>query len=82
MRKSKNSLIGKTVMNGKGIPIGVIKESLFDIDSGEITSLLINPSNKIDLKEYEQNKQGQIVIPIDCISTVQDVVVFEKDPLL
>jgi len=82
MRKNRNSLVGKTVMNEKGIPIGVIKESLFDIKSGEIKSLLINPSNKIDLKEFKQNKQGQIILPVDCISTIQDVVVFEKDPLL
>ena len=82
MRKSKKRLVGKTVMNEKGIPIGVIKKSLFDIDSGEITSLLVNPSSKIDLDEYIQNKQGEILLPIDSISTVQDIVVFEKNPFL
>ena len=82
MRKTENSLIGKTVMSGKGIPIGVINKSLVDAASGKITSLLVKPSHKIDPKEYMQNKQGEIVLPINCISPVQDVVVFEKNHYL
>ena len=82
MRKPKNSLIGKTVMSEAGIPIGVIKKSLFDVISGKITSLLIKPSHKIDPKEYKQNKQGEIVLPINRISSVQDVLVFEKNSCL
>lgn len=69
-------------MSEKGISIGVIKKSLFDSTSGKITSLLVKPSFKIDPKEFERNKQGEIVLPGDCISTVQDVVIFEKNPLL
>jgi sporulation protein YlmC with PRC-barrel domain len=82
MRKTKNSLIGKTVMSGKGIPIGVIKKSLVDATSGKITSLLVKPSHKIDSKEYKQNRQGEIVLSVDCISPVQDVIVFENNPCL
>lgn len=69
-------------MNEEGIPIGVIKKSLFDANSGKITSLLINPSQIIDPKEYIQNKDGEIVLPANCISPVQDVVVFEKNSCL
>jgi sporulation protein YlmC with PRC-barrel domain len=82
MRKTKNNLIGKTVMSENGILIGVIKKSLVNTGSGEITSFLITPSRKIDSKEYKKNKQGEIFLPVDCISTVKDIVIFEKDPIL
>jgi sporulation protein YlmC with PRC-barrel domain len=82
MGKTKNSLIGKTALSERGIPIGVIKKSLVDAASGKITSFLITPSHQIDTKEYKLNKQGEIFLPVDCISTVQDIVVFEKNPFL
>jgi sporulation protein YlmC with PRC-barrel domain len=82
MKHSKNSIIGKTVMSETGVPIGIIKKSLVDSISGKITSLLIDPSHTIDLTKYNQNKQGDIVLPIDFISPVRDVFVFEKDSWL
>ena len=81
MDLSKNKLIGKTVMNEEGIPIGVIKKSLIDYDSGEVTSILIEPSKEIDINNYKQNNRGRIILPFENISPVQDVIIIEKEPI-
>ncbi len=78
MELSKNELIGKNVMNEKGILIGIIKKSLLDINSGELSSILIEPSKEIDIENFQKNEHGKIVLPCECISQVQDVIIFEN----
>jgi sporulation protein YlmC with PRC-barrel domain len=74
----KIELIGKTVMSEEGIPIGIIKKSLRNSVSGEITSILLEPSNDIDISNYKKNNQGRIILPFENISPVQDVIIIEK----
>ena len=81
MDLTKKELIGKTVMSGEGIPIGIIKKSLKDTESGEINSLLIEPSKEIDTTNYKKNNQGRIILPFENISPVQDVIIIEKEPI-
>ena len=81
MDLTKKELIGKTVMSGEGIPIGIIKNSLRDTDSEEVTSLIIEPSKEIDTSKYKKNNQGRIILPFENISPVQDVIIIEKEPI-
>ena len=81
MDLTKKELIGKTVMNEEGIPIGIIKNSLRNADSGKINSLLIEPSKEIDISNYKKNNQGRIILPFENISPVQDVIIIEKEPI-
>lgn len=78
MDLTKKELIGKTVMSEEGIPIGIIKKSLRDTNSGEVTSILLEPSNEIDISNYKKNNHGRIILPIENISPVQDVIIIEK----
>lgn len=78
MDLSKNKLIGKNVMNDEGIFIGKIKKSLLDAYSGEVTSILIEPSKEINVDNFQKNEQGNIVLPGENISQVQDVIIFEN----
>ena len=75
----KKGLIGKTVMSGEGIPIGIIKNSLRNTDTGKINSLLIEPSKKIDINDYKKNNEGIIILPFENVSPVQDVIIYEKE---
>lgn len=77
MDKMKENILGKIVRNDCGIPIGVIKESVTDTDSGKIVSLLIDPFDSIDSEDYTLNEQGNIVLPYRDIAPVKDALVFE-----
>ncbi len=77
MHKMRENLVGKMVRNDCGIPIGVIKESVTDTDSGKIISLLIDPFDSIDSDEYTLNEKGHIVLPFQNIAPVKDALVFE-----
>ena len=78
MEISEKELIGKTVMSEKGFPVGVIKKYLMDNISGELESILVEPSKEINSQEYKLNKQGDIILPLGCLSPVKDVVIMEE----
>jgi sporulation protein YlmC with PRC-barrel domain len=78
MEQVENDLIGKIVMSKIGASIGVIKKSMVDNDSGEIRSVLIDPSQEIDPEKFSLNEQGDIILPYQNISAVQDMLIFEE----
>jgi sporulation protein YlmC with PRC-barrel domain len=77
MANMREKLVGKMVRSECGIPIGVIKQSLTDEDSGKIISLLLSPAKSIDLDDYQFNEKGDIVLPYQDIAPVKDALVFE-----
>ena len=79
METFKKELIGKIVMSGEGIPIGIIKESLLDKNTGDVKSILIEPSKDINISNYKLNNQGRIILPFENISHVKDIVIIEKE---
>lgn len=46
--------------------------------SGELKSILVEPSKEINSQEYKLNKQGDIILPLECLSPVKDVIIMEK----
>ena len=78
MEKPTSNLIGKMVLNVKGILIGVIQESISNGISGEIKSVLIKPAKEIDLQKYTLTNNGEIEIPFSFLSSVKDVVIIEE----
>ena len=78
MEKSKNELTGKAVMSGKGFLIGVIKESIVDNTSGEVTSILVEPSKEIDSWKYKLNKHGDIIFQCNSLAAVKDIIIVEE----
>ena len=73
-----DNLIGKTVHNAKGIIIGKILESITDNISGEITSVLIKPSQKVDLHGFTLSDHGDIIFPFSSLSCVKDIIIIEE----
>lgn len=78
MENTNEILIGKTVLNAKGIIIGRIQESIKDYTSGEIKSVIIRPSKELNLQNYMLTEHGDIVFPFSLLSSVKDVVVIEE----
>jgi sporulation protein YlmC with PRC-barrel domain len=77
---TKEELIGKTLMSEKGISIGIIKKCLMaNNDAQHPKSILVSPSKEIDILNYKTNIQGDIIIPIGCITPIKDVVIFEQN---
>jgi sporulation protein YlmC with PRC-barrel domain len=71
-------LIGKTVLNAKGVIIGKVQESIKDSISGEVTSVLIKPSKEVDLQKYTVTAHGEIIFPFSSLSAVKDIIVIEE----
>jgi sporulation protein YlmC with PRC-barrel domain len=71
-------LIGKTVLNAKGVIIGKVQESIKDSISGEVTSVLIKPSKEVDLQKYTVTDRGEIIFPFSSLSSVKDIIVIEE----
>jgi sporulation protein YlmC with PRC-barrel domain len=71
-------LIGKTVRNAKGIIIGKISESITDAISGEITSILIKPSQEMNLNGFTLSDSGDIIFPLSSLSCVKDIIIIEE----
>mgnify|MGYP006283836525 CR=1 FL=1 len=78
MKSFEKELIGKKVMSDIGVPIGVIKESFVDSDSGEIQTVVLDPFQNINVEQFKHNEQGDIVLPAQDICSVQDMFVFEE----
>jgi sporulation protein YlmC with PRC-barrel domain len=81
MENTNVVLIGKTVLNAKGVIIGRILESISDSISGDIISVLIEPSKEVNLQSYSLTDHGQIIFPFSRLSCVKDIVIIEE-PLL
>ncbi|HUS99841.1 MAG TPA: PRC-barrel domain-containing protein [Candidatus Thermoplasmatota archaeon] len=78
MENASDILIGKTVLNAKGVIIGKVQESIKDSVSGEVTSVLIKPSKEVDIQKYTVTDRGEIIFPFSSLSSVKDIIVIEE----
>jgi len=78
MEKPKDEFIGKTVLNAKGIIIGVIQKSMRDGLSKEITSVIVKPSKEVDVQKYTLTDCGEIIFPFSSLSSVKDIIIIEE----
>jgi sporulation protein YlmC with PRC-barrel domain len=81
MENTDNVLIGKTVLDTKGIIIGVIQQSIKDEMSGDVVSVLIKPAEAINLQRYTVTNTGQIIFPFSALSSVKDVIIVDEPHL-
>jgi sporulation protein YlmC with PRC-barrel domain len=75
----EEELIGKTVLSEKGIPIGVIKKCLIEINAEDSRSIIVSPSKEVEIRDYKSNTGGDIIIPLSRITPIKDVLIFEKN---
>lgn len=77
MKQSRDSLIGKPILNEQGVIIGTVKDFLVDASTGENISVLITPDTDTKLYIPFLDDTGKVVVPISQISHVQDALIVE-----
>ena len=75
MKIPENDLRGKTVMSEEGLYLGVLRNSTVDEKTGELQSILVEPSEDVDPRLYHLDNQGHLVFPFGSIKSVKDVVI-------
>jgi sporulation protein YlmC with PRC-barrel domain len=75
LRITENELRGKTVMTEEGLYLGIMRNTTVDIRTGELTGVLIEPSDDVDPRLYHLDTQGRLVFPFNSIKSVKDVII-------
>jgi sporulation protein YlmC with PRC-barrel domain len=75
MKLTESELRGKTVMSEEGLYLGTLRNSTVEQKTGELVSILIEPSEDVDPRLYHLDKQGHLIFPFDSIKSVKDVVI-------
>ncbi len=75
MKLTEDELRGKTVMSEEGLYLGIMRNSIVDTTTGNLTSLLVEPSDDVDPRLYHQDNQGHLVFPFQSIRSVKDVII-------
>jgi len=69
---------GKKVMNKEGTYLGILKSSLVDRETGIPFSILVEPSEDIDLGVYNLDDTGHLVFSSESIKSIEDNVIVGK----
>ncbi len=75
MKITENELRGKSVMSEEGLYLGIMRNSTVNSKTGQLQSLLVEPSDDIDPRLYHLDKQGNLVFSFDSIRSVKDVII-------
>ena len=75
MKILESDLRGKTVMSEEGLYLGILRNSLVDQFTGELSNVLIEPSEDIDPRLYHLDDRGHLVFSFDSIKSVKDVII-------
>lgn len=70
-----SELRGKTLMSANGDILGMIDNFVVDTESGNIEYVLVAPTEDLDISQYQNDKNGRIVLDFGNIKAVKDVVV-------
>ena len=79
MKVMENELRGKKVMSSGGLYLGIIRNITVDEKTGNLLDLVVEPSDKIDPRLYNQNEEGYIIFPFDTVKSVKDFVILSEE---
>lgn len=77
MRKFLTELKGKTVMTNDGQILGMIDNFVVDTSNGNIVHVLVTPAEDIEVRLFQSDSAGRLVLPFKSMRSVKDVVVME-----
>lgn len=75
MKVFESELRGKTVMSDEGAYLGVLRNVTANDKTGDLVSILIEPSDEIDPRLYHQDPDGHLVFDFAAVRSVRDVIV-------
>ena len=70
-------LYHKPVATYNGRFLGLIENIFVDTGSGKLISMLVKPSEELDLSSFQMDSEGYITIPFDMVSGVGDMVILD-----
>ncbi|MEM2934775.1 MAG: PRC-barrel domain-containing protein [Candidatus Thermoplasmatota archaeon] len=79
MKIMENELRGKKVMSNSGLYLGIVRNITVDACSGKLIDLIVEPSDKIDPRLYNQNEEGYILFPFESVKSVKDFVILSEE---
>jgi sporulation protein YlmC with PRC-barrel domain len=62
-------------MTEEGLYLGIMRNATVDVRTGELTGVLIEPSDDVDPRLYHLDDQGHLVFPFDSVKSVKDVII-------
>lgn len=75
MKIFESELRGKTVMSDEGTYLGILRNATVNERTGDLVSLLVEPSDEIDARLYHQDPEGRLIFAFDAVRSVRDVIV-------
>lgn len=75
MKVFESELRGKTVMSNEGAYMGVLRNVSANVETGDLVSIHVEPSEDVDPRLFPNDKEGRITFPFASIKAVRDVVV-------
>ena len=75
MKVFESELRGKTVMSDEGAYLGILRNVTANEKTGDLVSLLIEPSDEVDPRLYHQDHVGHLVFPFESVRSVRDVII-------
>ena len=75
MKEFATRLEGKTVMTEDGQILGALVDFIVDTRTGKIESMLIDPAESVDLRQFRSDPEGRLVLPVKAMRSVRDVIV-------
>lgn len=80
MKEFVTRLEGKTVMSEDGQLLGVLVDFLVESRTGRLESMLIEPAESLDLRQFRTDPNGRLVLPVKAMRSVRDVIIARTRP--
>lgn len=75
MRILASEIRGKTVMSDEGLMIGRLRNIVVNESTGELTQVLVEPSDDVDPRLFKRDERGYLAFPFSAVKNVRDVIV-------
>ncbi len=75
MRIFESELRNKSVMSDEGTYLGVVRNTTVNPTTGELVHLLVEPSEEVDPRLYERDRNGLLMFPFKSVRSVRNVVI-------
>ena len=72
------NLSGKAVMGSDGAELGMLYNITMDLESGQLSNLVINPDEHVGDVEFDRDGQGRILVPVSRVQAVKDHVIIDR----
>lgn len=77
MKKFATDIVKRSVVTTDGELIGYVNNIVVDMDTGQIRTVLVDPSGNIKFPGFQKDPKGRYMIPLSSMRSFKDVFVVE-----